>query len=95
MTSPIAVEPAGDHEYMVRIATDTSTVESRFTVDPAVLGELGLADPDETQVVHHTAAFLTQQQPVDDFPPLVYLEDVIAAYEDYPEYIRSNIEPAG
>ncbi|WP_433567187.1 hypothetical protein ACQP1O_19555 [Nocardia sp. CA-151230] len=84
MPQQIRVEHVIDHEYRVRIDSGDETVISAFIVDPQVLTELGFAPGNEDRIVEHTAAFLAEHQPVIDFPQLVYLDEVAAAYDDYP-----------
>jgi hypothetical protein len=84
MADSIAIESQGDHEYLVRLrGADGETVESWFRVDPDVLGQMQLSDPDEASVVRRTVEFLLQHQDVPDFPTVVELEDVVSAYADY------------
>ena len=42
---------------------------------------------DEESVVRRTAEFLTARQSVADFPDIVELEDVIATYGDFIEFM--------
>lgn len=91
MPEHLNVEFIIDHEYCVRIGDDSDTVESEFVVDPHVLTELGLDPSDEQRVVEHTAWFLADHQPAIDFPTLVYLDEVAAAYRDYPEELRRRL----
>ncbi|MFE3261687.1 hypothetical protein [Nocardia sp. NPDC059229] len=90
MTSPrITVEPVVDHEYRVLVDDGTDSAESQFIVAPDVLADLGVAAADEHRVAELTAAFLIDHQPIIDFPQLVYLDEVAAAFDDYrPELQR-------
>ncbi|WP_280478915.1 hypothetical protein [Nocardia cyriacigeorgica] len=91
MPEQLSVELVIDHEYRVRIGDGGDTVESEFVVDPDVLTELGLDSGDERRIVEHTARFLADHQPVTDFPALVYLDEVAAAYRDYPDELRRRL----
>ena len=91
MAEHLSVELVIDHEYRVRIGNGGDTVESEFVVDPDVLTELGLDPGDERRIVEHTAQFLADHQPVTDFPALVYLDEVAAAYHDYPDDLRRRL----
>ncbi|WP_040835982.1 hypothetical protein [Nocardia brevicatena] len=91
MPERISVEPVIDHEYFVRVVDAGDTAESQFVIDPDTLAELGFAPGDEQRVVEHTALFLAERQPVIDFPPLVYLDTVVAAYRDYPEELHHRL----
>ncbi|MGW5917487.1 hypothetical protein ACWFPY_00715 [Nocardia fluminea] len=85
MLEHLSVEPVIDHEYRVRIDDHGDIIESQFVVGADVLAELGFDPADEQRIVEHTARFLAERQPVLDFPALVYLDEVAAAYRDYPE----------
>ncbi|WP_245925853.1 transketolase [Nocardia nova] len=93
MPAHLSVEPVIDHEYRVRIDEGGDRVESEFVVDPGVLAELGFEPGDEQRIVEHTARFLADHQPVIDFPALVYLDEVAAAYGDYPVELRRRMTP--
>ncbi len=88
----ITIEPVIEHEYRVLIDDEHGdTAESEIIVAPDVLIDLGFNPADERRVVQHTAAFLVEHQPIIDFPALVYLDEVAAAYDDYPEQIRHRL----
>jgi transketolase len=92
MVPRITIEPVIEHEYRVRIDDEHGdTVESEIIVAPDVLTDLGFTPADERRVVQHTAAFLVERQPVIDFPALVYLDEVVAAYDDYPEQLHHRL----
>lgn len=91
MPENMSVELVIDHEYHVRIDDHGDTAESQFVVDPDVLAELGFNPGDEQRVVEHTARFLADHQLVIDFPALVYLDEVVAAYRDYPDDLRRRL----
>ncbi|WP_430333411.1 hypothetical protein [Rhodococcus sp. ACT016] len=92
MAPNIRIEAVVDHEYRVHIDDRGDSVESEIIVHPDVLADLGFTPADEQLVVHHTAAFLAEHQPVVDFPTLVYLDEVAAAYRDYPEQLRLRFD---
>lgn len=91
MPGQFEVAPAIEHEYVVRADVGAETIESWFHIDPAVTERLGVADVEEWRVVEQTAVFLASKQPVADFPKMVDLEDVIAAYPDYPQTLRQLV----
>lgn len=91
MFEHLSVEPVIDHEYRVRISDHGNSMESEFVVDPDVLAELGFDSDDEQTIVEHTARFLADHQTVIDFPALVYLDEVAAAYRDYPDDLRRRL----
>lgn len=91
MPEHLSVKLVIDHEYRVRIVDGGHSVESEFVVDPDVLTELGFDPGDEQLIVEHTARFLADHQPVLDFPVLVYLDEVAAAYRDYPDELRRRL----
>lgn len=88
MPAEIGVEPVQDHEYRVRVVDAGEDTDFEVVVHPDVLADLGFTSADEELVVRHTAAFLADRQPVVDLPSLVYLDEVAAAYGDYPEQLR-------
>ncbi|WP_423184678.1 hypothetical protein [Arthrobacter sp. NyZ413] len=92
MDNIFEIEMVNENEYAVRAEADGSTVESLFRTDPDYLEGLGLAEADGTRIVEETARFLAEHQPVLDFPPMIDLEDIAAAYEDYPEQLRKRLE---
>jgi hypothetical protein len=42
--------------------------------------------------VEETAHFLAEHQPVIDFPPMINLEDIAAAYEDFAQQLQKPLE---
>ena len=89
MTEPVTIESQGDHEYLVRLSGEDEVVESWFRVTPEVLAQMQLGDVEEASVVRRTVEFLLRHQGVPDFPVVVELEDVIAAYADYEKALRA------
>jgi hypothetical protein len=87
MAVTIEIEHPAERQYVVRLKDEVDVCDSWFTVDPAVLERLGIADRDEEAVVRRTAEFLVERQDVADFPDLVDLADVDAAYDDFGAYI--------
>lgn len=83
MAASIDIETQGEHQYLVRLQDGDDVCETWFNVTPAVLDQVRAADESEERVVHRTAEFLLGRQEVADFPDIVELEDVIAAYDDY------------
>lgn len=86
------IEPLGDHEYLVAISSGTETAEPQFRASPGIMGVLGAGDDDEQRVVQETAAFLLAHQPLFDLPPMIDLEDVAAAYDDYLDVVRKRLD---
>jgi transketolase len=91
MPEHLSIELVVDHEYRIRIDDHGDTAESQFVVSPGVLAELGFNPGDEQRIVEHTARFLADHEPVIDFPALVYLDEVAAAYRDYPDDLRRRL----
>lgn len=91
MTEQFDVEPVTEDQYLVRAETASGTVESWFRADRETLEQLGLPDADELEVVRQTAIYLAGRQPVEDFPPMLDLLDVMASYEDYADHIRRQL----
>ncbi|MGX4688441.1 hypothetical protein [Streptomyces sp. JNUCC 63] len=82
MPKQFQIEPMGDHDYLVRARYSGGVIESRFQASPAVVVLLDAAEADEQRVIEETALYLTERQPVMDLPPLIDLDDVVAAYGD-------------
>ena len=91
MSEQIEVEPLGDHDYLVRMRHSGGVIESRFRANEDVLAGLGVAAADEQRVVEATAALLVEHQPVIDLPPMVDLDDMAAAFDDYPAQLRQRM----
>jgi hypothetical protein len=87
MATTIDIETQGDHQYVVRLQDDDELTESWFTITPGILDRLRKDGEDEEHFVRRTADFLVQRQGVADFPDIVDLEDVMATYDDYVEYL--------
>jgi hypothetical protein len=91
MDNTFKIELVNDNEYAVRSEAEGQSVESLFRIDPDYLDRIGLGKADGKRVVEETARFLAEHQPVIDFPPMIDLEDISAAYEDYPQQLRSRL----
>ena len=87
MATSIDIETQADHQYVVRLRDDDEATESWFTITPSILERLRKDGEEEEHFVRRTAEFLVQRQSVADFPDIVDLEDVIATYDDYLEYL--------
>ena len=87
MATSIDIETQGDHQYVVRLQDDDEAAESWFTITADLMERLRKDGEDEEHFVRRTAEFLVQRQGVADFPDIVDLEDVIATYDDYVEYL--------
>ena len=79
----VEIEPQGEHEYVVRLHGGGTVVESWVRVTPGLLDQLGATDAGEERLVRRTVTFLLRYQDVADFPAVVELEDVLAAYGEY------------
>ena len=73
------IEPQGDHEYLARF----DGTETRVRVTPDVLRKVSAAVTDETRVVEFTVHWLLDRQQAADLPPMLDLDDIAAAYDDY------------
>jgi hypothetical protein len=87
MATSIEIDAQGDHQYVVQLRDDDEVTESWFTITPSLLDRLRRGDEDEEHFVRRTAEFLVQRQGVADFPDIVDLEDVLATYDDYVDYL--------
>ncbi|MPQ98821.1 hypothetical protein GB931_13005 [Modestobacter sp. I12A-02628] len=89
MPDDFDIESQGDHQYVVRLEDQGETVETWFRLTPEALDKLGADDEDEEDLVRRTVTFLSKHQDVADFPDTVEIEDVIASYDDYLDYMNS------
>ena len=87
MTTSMEIEAQGEHQYLVRLRDDDEACETWFNITPAVLDQVRLDGETEEQAVRRTADFLVARQGVADFPDIVELEDVIATYADFIEFM--------
>lgn len=92
MENPFEVTFVNQNEYMIRASPEGQTVESLFRLDPDFLEEIGLENFEKLRVVEETLQFMAEHQPVADFPPLVDLEDIAAAYGDYIPQLRQRLQ---
>ena len=87
MTDPFEIEPQGESEFVVRLRGDGVETQSWFRLSPGLREELGL-DVDDEELVRRTVRFLLGHQDAADFPDIVEVEDVAAAYPDYLDAVR-------
>jgi hypothetical protein len=87
MATSIDIDTQGDHTYVVQFRDGDEATESWFTITPSIVDRLRRDGEDEEHFVRRTAEFLVDRQGVADFPDIVDLEDVIASYDDYVEYL--------
>jgi hypothetical protein len=87
------IEALGDHNYRVRVALGEDLVTIFVRATPEVVTRVAGADGDETRVVAATMDFLTARQAADDLPEQLDLDDVVAAYGEYIEDIRTQLNP--
>ncbi len=87
MTDPFQIEPQGESEFLVRLRGDDGETESWFRLSPGLRDELGL-ELDDEELVRRTVRFLLGHQDAADFPDIVEVEDVAAAYPDYLDAVR-------
>jgi hypothetical protein len=87
MAAFIEIEIQGEHQYVVRLRDDEEVSETWFNITPTVLDQVRVEGESEERVVQRTAEFLVARQSVADFPDIVELEDVIATYDDYIEFM--------
>jgi hypothetical protein len=83
MEQSFEVKLVNQDEYLVRAEAEGQAVESLFRVDPSFLEGIGLRGFDGRRVIEETSRFLARHQSVIDFPPMIDLEDIAAAYSDY------------
>jgi hypothetical protein len=88
MAASIDIDAQGEHQYVVRLQDGEDVAETWFNITPEVLDRVLAEGEDEEGVVRRTAAFLAERQDVADFPGIVELEDVIASYQDYVDFMR-------
>ena len=87
MSDPFEIEPQGESEFVVRLRGDGVETQSWFRLSPGLREELDL-DVDDEELVRRTVRFLLGHQDAADFPDIVEVEDVAAAYPDYLDAVR-------
>jgi|GEM_PF-1578191 len=94
----LQVEDLGDHRYQVHLDPHDSAdgpVEVVIQARPAVLARFASDRCSETAVVAGTVAYLLTHQNPEDLPAQVDLEDVAAAYDDFPAELRRWLDSSG
>jgi len=82
VASSIEMEPQGAHQYVAHLQAGENVGESWLNLTLEVLEQLRVGEDAEGRCVRRTAEFLLERPSVVDFPSIVELEDVIAAYDD-------------
>jgi hypothetical protein len=85
------IEQVDEHDYLITVADPDGDVEFRLRVTSAAMARLGLRPDQEPRAVRATAAYLIARQPVIDLPGELDLDDVIAAYEDFPDQLAAAL----
>lgn len=88
---PDAIEPLGDHDYLIRVPMGEDVVTIRIRATPEVVAQIAGPDADEVSVVNATVTYLTARQSPDDLPGQLDLDDVVAAYSGYVEDLRTHL----
>lgn len=91
MEQSFEVELVNQNEYLVRAEAEGQTIESLIRVDSSFLEGIGLGGFDERKVIEETSRFLAGHQSVIDFPPMIDLEDIAAAYSDYAPALQERL----
>ena len=91
MEQSFEVELVNQNEYLVRAESEGQTIESLFRLDPSFLEGIGLGGIDQRKVIEETSRFLAWHQSVIDFPPMIDLEDIAAAYSDYAPTLQEQL----
>jgi hypothetical protein len=90
MGTSIEIETQGEHQYVVRLRDDDEASETWFNITPALLDQVRVGEENEELVVRRTAEFLLAHQGVADFPDIVELEDVIATYDGFIDFMTHD-----
>jgi hypothetical protein len=93
MSEQISVELLEDHDYLVRVHHSAGMIESRFRASPDVVDSLGLPASEERRTVEESARYLLDRQPAIDLPPMVDLDDMAAAFDDYVTSLQNRMNP--
>ena len=93
MAPSVRIEAQGAHQYVVRLQDGEDVCESWFHLTAEALEQLHVGEGAEERCVRRTAEFLLERQDVADFPDIVELEDVMATYDDYPEFVMAQPNP--
>jgi hypothetical protein len=94
MSKQCEIEPLGGHEYLIRVRTAGSTVESRFQATRAVREDLRVDDGDERRLIEATMDFLASRHAIAELPGLVDLDDIADSYPDYLDDLRRRMAAA-
>ena len=92
MEQQFDIELVNQNEYRVSAEAEGQNVESLIRSDPGFLAGIGLGSFEEQAVIEETSRFLAEHQSVIDFPPVIDLEDIAAAYDDYADQLRARLE---
>lgn len=87
-TDRIEIDSVAEHEYLVTVEVGEAAAQVQVFLDPETLSALGLDGVDEEHIIEYVIEFLARRQSVIDFPALMYLEDVVASYDDFPRGVR-------
>ncbi|GAA4303778.1 hypothetical protein [Klenkia terrae] len=82
MTVPFSIETQPDASLLVTLQDDEDPVQSWIQVTDQVCAQLGATEASRHALVERTVRFLLLHQAPADFPSLVDLEDVLAAYPE-------------
>lgn len=87
----VDIESLGDHDYLARVPLGEDVVTIRIRATPEVVAQIAGPEADEAGVVTATVAYLTARQGPDDLPGQLDLDDVVAAYAGYVDYMRNRL----
>jgi hypothetical protein len=91
VSEQIEIQPLGEHDYLVCAHYSAGMIESRFRASPDVLDQIGASPAEERRVIEETASYLLAHQSVIDMPPMVDLDDMAAAFDDYLAQMRQRV----
>jgi hypothetical protein len=93
MDNTFKIELVNDNEYTVQAEAEGQKVESLFRTDPDYLARIGLGEADGKRVVEETARFLSEHQPVIDFPSSgpKWIERLIQLWTKLPPECKSYV----
>ncbi len=89
------VEALGEHRYVVHGSQDGDPVDVWVYATPAVIDHVSGGHDDESAVVEAAVSWLLARQRVDELPPNVDLDDVVAAYPQFETDLRTRFTGAG
>lgn len=92
MSDEPEVTALGEHRYLIQVRQGEDLIEIRVYASPGIVDQLVRDEADEVRVVEATAGYLIARQRADDLPSQLDLDDVAAAYSDFVDQLRLQLD---